>query len=147
MESRRDRLESGALAQPRPALGLRPWFALLRRARSLRRFAFAMPERVTVALGYGAWRAERVRVATTFSSRLFGMNVPDVSALLIHTRSVHGGPLRVVHLTAEGTVVGAELLAGSGTVRARDYWMLELPVEAPYPERGVRLRVLPSSKE
>jgi hypothetical protein len=30
------------LVYPRPALGLRPWFALERRALSLRRFAFAI---------------------------------------------------------------------------------------------------------
>ena len=42
MERNRTTEEDERLRYPRPAFGLRPWFALERRARSLSRFAFAI---------------------------------------------------------------------------------------------------------
>jgi hypothetical protein len=150
METRRE-LADGERVRlyPRPAFGLRPWFAFLRRARSLRRFAFAMGGRVVIDLRYEDWRADRIGVATTFAARLSGINTPGLNGLLIHTRSVHGltveGPLRVLHLTATGVVMGDELLEVGRVVTALGYWILELPVAAAIPARGAQLTVLPSS--
>jgi hypothetical protein len=140
-------------------LGLRPWFALLRRARSLRRFAFAMAGSVPAPVRYrplpavavisGDWRVEGVVVAATFRQRLAGVHAAGVTGLLLHAGTVHGiglvEPLRVIHLTASGTVVGHELLGAGGLVRARSHWLLEVPPVTPPPPIGARLTVLPSS--
>ena len=71
------------------------------------------------------------------------------SALLLHTKSVHGrglaDPLLVVHLTRSGELIGHGVLAVGGVVRARAFWVLELPLETPLPPKGARLGVLPSS--
>lgn len=140
--------------QPRPALGLRPWFAFLRRARSLRRFAFAMAARVTkggpyreLTLAVGNWRSVPVTLAATFGQRLVGVHGPG--AVLMRTRSVHGvgliGPIGVVHVTAAGIVAGHDVLLVDGRVRSTAHWVLELPLETGLPPVGVRLTVLPSS--
>jgi hypothetical protein len=146
-----------ARLQPRPALGLRPWFALLRRARSLRRFAFAIAGRVTTAHSYrpmvalrcDAWRVDRVVVANTFLARLLGIHAAGATGVLLRSSSVHGmslaEPLSVTHLTRAGAVVSHDRLEAGGRVRASGYWMLELPLDAAPPPPGARLTVLPSS--
>jgi hypothetical protein len=163
----RDRFEetkrrtAGGRAQPRPAFGLRPWFALLRRARSLRRFAFAIvrgsvpggrpyrPGR-SVVLASTSWQSPPVGLATSFVDRLFGMYRRDAGGLLLCSASVHGvgcvNPLRVVHLDADGTVLHQDLLTPGRRVAARGTWVLELPMGAGGPDTGARLRVLPSSR-
>ncbi len=155
---RRSRKEKGRL-QPRPALGLRPWFAFLRRARSLRRFAFAICARLpadpryslpaSVTLRDRNWVADGVVVAISLGERLTGIRNPDASGVLLHTASVHGrgisSPLRLIHLSRSGTVVGEGLLAPRRIVRSRSYWVLELPLSTPAPPQGARLTVLPSS--
>ncbi len=113
--------------QPRPALGRRPWFAFLRRARSLRRFAFAMRvERVpgarclTIRLGReGPWI--HCHTARSRRERLRGIaGVPDGVSLLFAGRSVHGfglaRPLEVVGIGSDGRVVGRRRLAPGGLV-------------------------------
>ncbi len=146
-------------AQPRPAFGLRPWFALLRRARSLRRFAFAMAGRLpgaaryrrvpTVTLSCSDWQVRDVVVATTFRRRLIGIHSRAAWGLLVHTPSVHGvglaEPLRILHLSGSGVVVGHDVLGVGGLVRAGDYWVLEIPIAAEPPPIGAQLTVLPSS--
>ena len=103
-------------AQPRPAFGLRPWFALLRRARSLRRFAFAIvsgsvpggrpyrPGR-SVVLATDRWRSLPITVAITSADRLVGMRHPGRNGVLLKASSVHAAglvdALRVVHVDAE----------------------------------------------
>lgn len=161
METRREseRETRPGSAQPLPALGLRPWFALLRRARSLRRFAFAMAARVPGTLRYRRvtsitlsnehWELGPVTLATTFPQRLMGMRSGRNHSLLVHAGSVHGrglkAPLRVLHLTRTGRFVGHDVLAVGRFVRARAYWILEMPMNAPVPENGARVIVLPSS--
>ncbi len=164
METRLDdvpdeRKRGSGVAQPRPALGLRPWFAFLRRARSLRRFAFAMRARLpaeplystpaSVTLRGGSWVADGVVVATSFGERLTGIRNLDASGVLLHTSSVHGrglsSPLRLIHLSRSGTVIGEGLLAPDRIVRSRSYWVLELPLSTPAPPQGTRLTVVPSS--
>ena len=163
----RDRFEessgstAGGRAQPRPAFGLRPWFALLRRARSLRRFAFAIvrgsvpggrPYRPgsSVVLVSASWRSPPIAVATSFVDRLIGMRRRQTSGLLLRSSSVHaaglGSPLRVVHLDAEGTVLHQDLLTAGRRMAARGTWILELPLCAGRPDTGTRLTVLPSSR-
>jgi len=159
MESCGRRLKDGGVAQPLPALGLRPWFAFLRRARSLRRFAFAMGGRVPGTLRYRSftsiklrsehWELGPVTLATTFRQRLIGMGSERNHSLLMHTGSVHGrglkGSLRVFHLTRAGRFVGQDVLAVGRIVRARAYWILETPMAAPVPENDAQVIVLPSS--
>ena len=159
MESRGRRLKDGGVAQPLPALGLRPWFAFLRRARSLRRFAFAMGGRVPgtpryrrttrITLRNEHWELGPVTLATTFRQRLVGMRSDRNGALLVHAGSVHGrgltDPLRVLHFTRTGRFIGHDVLAVGRIVRARAYWILEIPMTAPVPENGAQVTVLPSS--
>ena len=159
MESRGRRPENGGVAQPLPALGLRPWFAFLRRARSLRRFAFAMGRRLPgtpryrrttrIMLRNEQWELGPVTLATTFHERLIGMRSDRNDSLLVHAGSVHGrglaDPLRVLHLTRTGRFVGHDVLAVGRIVRARAYWILEMPMSAPVPENGAQVIVLPSS--
>jgi len=148
-------------AQPRPAFGLRPWFALLRRARSLRRFAFAIVggsvpgERGyrpgdRLALQGDGWNSSDVIVASTFGDRLAGMRRPGTPGVLIRASSVHGMtldvPLRVVHIDLEGTVVRQDVLTPGRCIRAAGPWLLELPIGGRGPAPGSRLVVLPSNQ-
>ncbi len=151
---------AGTVDQPRPAFGLRPWFALLRRARSLRRFAFAIvsgsvpgdrPYRSggSITLGAEEWTSPPVTVASSFTDRLLGVRRKDTDGLLIRSSSVHGRgirePLRIVHLDRDGTVVHQDILTTGRRTPARGVWILELPIGVPGPETGMRLVVLPSS--
>lgn len=151
---------AGGRDQPRPAFGLRPWFALLRRARSLRRFAFAIVTgsvpgerpyrpRGPVTLAVGSWRSPPVVVASSFADRLLGVRRRETDGLLIRSSSVHGygirEPLRIVHLDIEGVVVHQDILMAGRRTPARGAWILELPIRSPGPETGTRLVVLPSS--
>jgi len=164
-ENHRDRIggskrETAGCAQPRPAFGLRPWFALLRRARSLRRFAFAIvggsvpggrPYRSgrPVTIISDSWRSPQVSIATTFSGRLIGLRRDATGGLLLRTRSVHAplrmGPLRIVHVDRGGAVVHQDILTAGRRVTARSDWILELPIRDRGPDTGARLTVLPSS--
>lgn len=139
--------------QPRPALGRRPWFALLRRARSLRRFAFAItPGSVpggrryqTIVLSDGGEFDCPVGVAVTFRERLRGLRpAPPGRGLLLRGASVHGRgmiePLTAVFLDAFGTVLAVRCLQPGGLVRhPAAAWTLELPVSIPPPSVGARL--------
>ena len=164
-EEHRDRIgeskrETAGCAQPRPAFGLRPWFALLRRARSLRRFAFAIvggsvpggrPYRSgrLVTVTSGSWRSPPVSITTTFSGRLIGLRGVTAGGLLLRTRSVYApsgmGPLRVVHVDRGGGVVHQDILTPGRRLVARSDWILELPIRDRGPDTGARLSVLPSS--
>ena len=147
-------------AHPRPAFGLRPWFALLRRARSLRRFAFAIvngivPGGRSYRLGRlavvtsGSWRSPQVLVATSFLGRLVGLRGDNTGGLLLRTRSVYApagmGPLRIVHVDRHGGVVHQDILTAGRSVAARSDWILELPIRDRGPDTGAQLNVLPSS--
>jgi hypothetical protein len=154
-------LTAGGRAQPRPAFGLRPWFALLRRARSLRRFAFAIvngsvpggrsyrPGR-SVVFASDSWHSLPIAVATSFADRLLGIRRRRTNGLLVRSSSVHAAglmsPLRVLHLDAEGTVLHQDLLTAGRRVVARGTWILELPIGAGRPDTGAKLTVLPSSR-
>ena len=164
-ESDRDRIggskqqTAGTGDQPRPAFGLRPWFALLRRARSLRRFAFAIvsgsvpgdrPYRSggSVVLACEDWASPSVSVASSFRDRLLGVGRRGTDGLLVRCASVHGhgirAPLRVIHLDGDGTVVHQDILMTGRRTPARGVWILELPIGVPGPDTGARLVVLPS---
>lgn len=149
----------GSAAQPRPALGRRPWFALERRARSFLRFAFAMSESVPDGVPYrpgdpvavcgGGWCFEPVRVAVTFRERRRGLRPrSEGSGLLLRTRSVHGygmqEPLDLVFLDRDGAVVGARRLNPRRVMRCPSLWTLELPPGGRLPDVGTVLRVVPS---
>lgn len=149
-------------AQPRPAFGLRPWFALLRRARSLRRFAFAIvggsvpghrayrPRRL-VTVTAGTWRSPPIVVPTSFAGRLVGIRANPGGGLLLRTRSVYTtgrvGPLRILHLDRDGRVVHHDILMPGRRVASRSAWILELPMVDRGPDTGASLIVLPSPDE
>lgn len=142
--------------QPRPAFGRRPWLALDRRARNLRRFFFAMgDERVPgqwvgptkaglLVLKGDAWVSGPLRVADSFFARGVGMMRPkrDVG-LLLHASAVHGmwGPdLTVVGLSADGTVIDVRPLRRWSWHRvAGASWIAELPIGHPVPLLGKTL--------
>jgi len=148
------RQTDGGRDQPRPALGLRPWFALLRRARSLRRFAFAIVSGSvpggrryrsgrTLILSGGSWRSPPIVVATSFGDRLLGVRRAGTGGLLVRCSSVHAfglsGPLRIIHLEADGIVARQDLLTPGRRVKAREAWILELPLSTPGPDPGTRI--------
>lgn len=139
----------GGRAQPRPALGRRPWFAFLRRARSLRRFAFAItPGSVPARRSYPP--GGPLAVAGSFLGRLVGIHgVPAATAVLLRSAAVHGAflraPLAVAFLDATGRVMAGRLLAPWRAVRCPGAtWALEIPTPLPVPDVGDRIVVLPS---
>ncbi len=164
-EGHRDRIgrskrRTAGCAQPRPAFGLRPWFALLRRARSLRRFAFAIVGGIVpggrpyrsgrlAVVTSGPWHSPQVLVATTFHARLVGLRGDATGGLLLRTRSVYVpagmGPLRIVHVDRHGGVVHQDILTAGRSATARSDWILELPIRDRGPDTGATLTVLPSS--
>lgn len=138
--------------QPRPALGLRPWFALERRARSLRRFAFAIVSGSvpgdgryrsggSLVLSDGTWTSPPLILAVSFTDRLRGIQRAGAGGVLIRAASVRGAgtPLRIVHLAGDGTVVGDEILPGRGRRRARGAWIVEIRGDLDPPDPGTRL--------
>ena len=152
---------AGGSAQPRPAFGLRPWFALLRRARSLRRFAFAIvirsvpgerayrPGRWMIATESG-WRSPPIMVAVSFVERLVGLRGRRDRGLLLRASSVHArglsAPLRIVHLDDRGTVVRQDLLGPGRRIAAAGTWILELPIEHCAPDTGAMLLLVQCSR-
>ena len=139
--------------QPRPALGRRPWFALLRRARSLRRFALAIrPESVarsrrfvTVASRNGSWVAGGVLLAESAMDRRRGVLIA-APRVLLRTRCVHSfalrRPLRVVGIDRWGHVRVQRVLQPRRLHVLRDVaWTLELPITDPGPELGEQLNI------
>ena len=142
--------EEGEEGYPRPALGRRPWFALLRRARSLRRFAFAIVGgRLPTDHAYGP--PHRVIHRRGSIGRLLGIHVLEPgAAAILQTNAVHGRwlrrPLGLIWLDETGTVIRAEVLAPGGTARCREAtWVVETPNTALLPEKGDRVVLLPSS--
>ena len=140
-----------AADQPRPALGRRPWFALLRRARSLRRFALAI-RRESVARSHrsvtlataGGLAITDVQVATTGRSRRRG--VRDHSRVLLRSSSVHGWglaqPVRAVGVDGRGFVIQVAVLRRRRFLRLSGAeWTLELPITDLFPNRGERVAI------
>ncbi len=145
--------------QPRPAFGLRPWFAFLRRARSLRRFALAMmavrvpvgdraaiPQWLLVAEEDG-WTSPPTLLARTRRERLEGLRPAGSHGLIIETRSVHGfgmhHDLTVLGLDAAGVVVEVRTLRRRHIVTMPDaMWIVELPSGSTAPVVGARLTAL-----
>jgi hypothetical protein len=134
-------------------LGRRPWFALLRRARNLRRFALAMVGRIPamgaapipgglLTVSAPGWSHGPVLAATTMRQRWIGLGpLPLGWGLLVAGRSVHGRGMRealtVVGLDAGGAVTGAiRLVPGGRVTMAGAVAILELPVGVTVPDTG-----------
>jgi len=145
--------EQHAAAQPRPALGRRPWFALLRRARSLRRFAFAMrtetvadvADRAARASQSDGWMVSDVTLAAGLLARFRGAK-GGRSRILLQGGAVHGRglaePLTVVALDATGVVLAVETLRPGRFLTVKGAaWALELATTIPPPRRGDALRL------
>ena len=144
--------------QPRPALGLRPWFALLRRARNLRRFALAIRlGRVTalrrnlpidlLAEVPGVFRRP-ITVPVTLRERLPGIKrTPPGHGVLLATSTVHSVGLKhsigLLALDEKGAVLAAYHLAPNKTWRCpAATWILELPPVLSKPSEGATVRLL-----
>ena len=143
--------------QPRPALGLRPWFALLRRARNLRRFALAIrPKRITalrsnvpihlIAEVPGVFLIPVV-VPITLWSRFRGIKgVPPGHGVLLATSAVHSfgleEPLTVLAVNEKGRVLTTRDLPPSAMWRhSAARWLLELPTTTITRSEGVVVRL------
>lgn len=163
-ELRGERAEQVCRAQPRPALGRRPWFAFLRRARSLRRFAFAMAGRLPplaaqrarapfpgphreVRLRAGTWHSAPLLLADSTWTRLRGLKaVPCGWGLLLRTRSVHSFGFRrrvlVVVIGDGGRLLGLRTMLPRRLVAVdRARWMAELPIGSDLPRPGTMLQL------
>ncbi len=146
--------------QPRPALGLRPWFALLRRARSLRRFALAIrPRRVTadepswpifLIAVVGDEAGWCVSLPRRLVDRAAGIRaISSDHGVLLAGSMVNGWgmgrPLPVLALDRCGTVIATHLLQPGRAWRHADAsWMLELPTTATMAAVGTPVRLLVS---
>jgi hypothetical protein len=137
---------------PRPALGRRPWFAFLRRARMRRRFAFAMarernrasgPRRPTaVRLTVADWRSPLLLLLRSRLDRLWGLSpCPGPFGVLLKARSVHGFGLRsmvgFVALDERGVVIRVGVLRPRRVVVCRNAaWFAEFPCDGGWPSLG-----------
>lgn len=150
--------ETGSGTQPRPALGRRPWFALLRRARSLRRFALAMGRRLpverrehridtpgTITSVGGGWTHTPTVLAASHRIRRVGLRPLSCGlGLVIRASSVHGigmvEDLTLIGVSADGVVVRCATLSRGSIVCMPDArFVIELPGHIPGPQRGDRL--------
>jgi len=148
----RSRTKRGAGYLPRPALGRRPWFAFLRRARIRRRFAFAMarernrapgPRQPTmVRLTCDGWQSPPLILLRSRADRLRGLApCPGPFGVLLRARSIHGFGLR----SAVGFVAleGTGFVSRIGVLRPRRVvicrkatWLAEFPSDAGRPHQG-----------
>lgn len=146
----------GAADQPRPALGRRPWLALERRARSLRRFFFAItggrvplqgrqPSSALLCDVVSGWASPPVVRAETANDRLVGLrNADGAITVVMRARSVHGIGLRtslgVVGIGPQGRVRRRRHLKPRGVLWFADCrWIIELPAGYPLPPLDARL--------
>jgi hypothetical protein len=143
---------AGEPGQPRPALGLRPWFAFLRRALRLRRLDLAIGHEGTsrpplYRIEASGWRAA-ARLAGPLQ-RTSGVR-PTVApiGLMLRVRSVHtvgmAGPLLVVSISRDGVVRRTARLAPNRVfLDVGAAWVLECgPVDGG-PAPGERLTLRP----
>lgn len=150
-----DRTRDGS-DYPRPALGRRPWFALLRRAWILRRFAFAMGgdttrlrtvRTIACAFDTDGWSSGPILVATARSARRRGLApAPGPFGLAIAGGSVvRGGVVGAVAwfgIGSDGSVVGAGSLRWIVVCR-RARLLVEIPAWVGVPPLGAALRLRP----
>ena len=139
---------------PRPAFGLRPWFAFLRRARSLRRFALAIAaRRLPVTAQDAMWRLRSeagdwevmVHVVTSLTGRWRGLRpTGSVHGLILRTSSVHTFGMRdgltAVALDKAGEVMRTARLRPQRVFTVPGArWIIELPAATAKPPVGIRL--------
>lgn len=143
-----------AANQPRPALGRRPWLALERRARSLRRFFLAIvggtvpgrsgqdPTRVVMATT-GTWASGPLVVASTSLQRWRGKAMAGDHAVLFtgaRARRRRGlAAVRVIGVGDGGTVIGVGVLGRRSVRLAGARWLIEQSMERPVPTLGTQL--------
>ncbi|HJR92002.1 MAG TPA: hypothetical protein VJ938_06150 [Acidimicrobiia bacterium] len=89
-----------------------------------------------------------VQVASGWRSRLAGLMGRTPRPLLIATSRVHSfwmrRPIRLVGVDQAGEVVEVRILARRRLARVNGArWILELPLEEPFPQPGDRLTPLP----
>ena len=89
-----------------------------------------------------------VEVASDWRSRLAGLMGRTPRPLLIATSRVHSfwmrRPIRLVGVDQAGEVVEVRILARRRLARvAGARWIMELPLEEPFPQPGDRLTPLP----
>ncbi len=142
---------------PLPALGRRPWFAFLRRARRRRRFALAMGSernsralrrQPAVRLRTEGWVSPPMLVATTSSERRNGLRpAPGPFGVVLRCRSIHGFgmkvPLDVVALDGRGFILRSFVLQPRSIVHVPGaVWIAEMARSGrELPEPGTQLAV------
>jgi hypothetical protein len=127
--------------------------ALLRRARSLRRFAFAIRREsvarsrtgLTLADPTGGWAFHDIVLLTSFFARWRGTKT-GAPAVLMRGSHIHGrgldDPVLAVAIDKGGLVVRtAPLLPGRFLRLGAATWVLELPAGAPKPVPGTTLAI------
>lgn len=153
----RQRTRENGSYLPRPALGRRPWFAFLRRARMRRRFALAMGRERNSAPGQRQLSMIRLRADGWQSSALILVRTrlelwrglapcPGPIGILMRTRSIHGFGLRsaieFVALDADGVVTRSGTLWPRHVVHIRGAaWVAELPAGCSRPVPGTAVTV------
>lgn len=141
---------------PRPALGRRPWFALLRRARRRRLFAFAMERERTTRLGLSqpwvvvrsdSWCSPPLTIALGVTDRWRGAR-PEIGphGLVLWTQSIHGlglvAPIEFCVLDDSGRVELTGHLERRGLVALRHWrWFVEMPAGSGLPTPGESVAV------
>ena len=102
-----------------------------------------------VLLWHADWMLDEVVVAVSSRVRLFGLNLPGVRGILLHTSSIHTftmrEPIRVTPIGADGRA-GRSAVVPQGRIRAfpERTWILESFPDIDGPPAGMVLRVLPS---
>ena len=148
----RGRTKRGAGYLPRPALGRRPWFAFLRRARIRRRFAFAMARERNRASGprqptmvqftCDGWQSPPLILLRSHPDRWRGLApCPGPFGVLMRGRSVHGfglrSPVGFAALDAAGFVSRVGVLYPRRVVICRKAtWLAEFPCDLGRPRPG-----------
>jgi len=100
-----------------------------------------------IALHHPLWNLEDVVVADTPRSRLMGLNLSNVSALVVRSASIHTysmrHPIRVTEIDDGGRVIRVRMLPVRRIVFFRSArWILETGMDVPPPPEGITLQVL-----
>ena len=102
-----------------------------------------------VLLWHHEWELDGVVVATSVGTRLRGLNLPGVSAVLLNTASVHtfsvSRPIQVTSIDQRGEVVASSTMKPRRVAKfPNGGWILETELDVSPPPPGFVLLVLPS---
>ncbi len=100
-----------------------------------------------IALHHELWTLEDVIIADSHRSRLMGLNLEGVSALVVWCASIHTfsmrRPIRVSEIDAAGRVTRVRVVPVRRILFFRSTrWILETETDVPAPPEGITLQVL-----